>query len=839
MSSSLSANMESILDRFDDAWNGPMSPCIEDYLAEAAPDRRLPLLIELVRIDLERRLAAGERARLEETYQRRFPELFAEPPAIVTLVKHEYAVRRRNEPDLTPAEYLKRFPQCQADLVAQLSTLNDIPDGERQLKTADTLAGLDLRGYELIETLGEGGMGEVYRCVDPSLGRDLAIKIMKAAHRGHPERERRFLREARVTGSLQHPGIVPVHNLGRLKDGRLHYTMRLVRGRTLAEILKDEAGKPEHLPDLLSIFEKICQAVAYAHSKQVIHRDLKPHNVMVGKFGEVQVMDWGLAKVLTADDSSAETEEPTDTAGTRIFTESADTPVDLSRVGIGLGTLQYMPSEQARGKWKAVDERADVFALGSILCEILTGQPAYTGTNVTELCDRVERGDVAESLQRLYQCGADEPLTTLCSECLSLKREDRPRDAAVVAKRVAEYQAEVQERLRQAELERVAAETRSREEQARAIVEQERTREALARVKAERRARQRTLALAAAILVLLASGGAGAWWVQQVRAAAQVRQNQTDREALAAVERARERLEEGWRLHDLTKLAEAKTEAERAADIARSGGASDAVDQQVVAFQAEVQQRRERYQKNASLLRDLLDIAIPHDTGTDWETKPGRPNKPIKLSVEEQYAAAFRQRWPDVDIDKQTASEAVSRLQEEPAAVLQAVIAGLDSWMVERRRQQRSEAGWRRLHELVERLDPSEPRQRLRTLLVGGVPPPAASVVGLLGGRPSWPALWELARGNDWRSLRQLRSQFNAADESVLTVLLLAQASSSVGDMAGAEEVLRQALARRPDEVALLDALGKVLEREKRLTEAVGCYRAARACAPIWGSPLA
>jgi serine/threonine-protein kinase len=266
---------------------------------------------------------------------------------------------------------------------------------------------MDLRGYELIEQLGSGGMGEVYRSCDPALERDLAVKVMKAAHRANAEVERRFLREARVTGSLQHPGIVPVHNLGRLPDGRLHYTMRLVHGRTFADILKAEAGQPEHWPALLTIFEKVCQAIAYAHSKRVIHRDLKPANFMVCRFGEVQVMDWGLAKLLAPDDDPATPEQPDDTGGTRIHTESADTPLDLSRSGREMGTPAYMPPEQALGEWDMVDEHADVFALGSILCEMLTGQPPYRGTDGAEVFRRAKRGDVAEALERLGHCGAD------------------------------------------------------------------------------------------------------------------------------------------------------------------------------------------------------------------------------------------------------------------------------------------------------------------------------------------------------------------------------------------------------------------------------------------------
>jgi serine/threonine-protein kinase len=470
-----------------------------------------------------------------------------------------------------------------------------------------------------------------------------------------------------------------------------------------------------------------------------------------------------------------------------------------------------------------VDERADVFALGSILCEVLTGHPAYIGKTNDELIHRVERGDVTEALERLRDCGAATELTALCRECLSPHREDRPRDAAVVAKRVAEYQAEVQERLRQAELQRVAAETRAREEQARAIVEQERTREVLARIKAERRARRQALALAAALMVLIVGGGGVVWWKH-------IKQAQADSEALAALERGRIRLEEGWRTNDVPKLSEAIGEVERAAAIARNGGASDAVEQQVGALQTGVQERLDRAMANQNLLSALLDIAIPHETKTYCETGSGEMVMAIvEPSVEEQYAAAFRRRWPDVDVDEQAESEVAARLQEEPEAVLQGVIAGLDIWMLERRRQKRPEAEWRRLLALVDRVDASEPRRQLRALLIGDAPPSAASVAGLLAGQSPWLASWELVRGNDWRRLLRLRGQISAADESVLTELLMAEASSDVGDVTGGEEVLRLALARRPDEVALLDGLGKLLERQERLVEAIGCYRAARA----------
>jgi serine/threonine protein kinase len=342
-----------------------------------------------------------------------------------------------------------------------------------------------LAGHALFERIGVGGMGEVYRCGDDALGRDLAIKVIKADYCGHEGAERRFFREARVTGSLQHPGIVPIHNLGRLADGRPCYTMKLVRGRTLADILRDEPTGLERLPRLLAILEKVCHAVAYAHSKGVLHRDLKPSNVMVGKFGEVQVMDWGLAKVLPREDSTVRTAAVEEEAGTVLYTTPASMSEDMSRTGAALGTPSYMPPEQAMGERELVDERADVFALGAILCELLTGSPPYRAGPRDELLRRARRGDLSEALRRLEQCGADAALVQLCRECLAPEREGRPRNADVVAKRLAAYQVEVQERLRRAELERAEAQVKARE---------------------ERKRRRLALLLSAAVLLVLVAG---------------------------------------------------------------------------------------------------------------------------------------------------------------------------------------------------------------------------------------------------------------------------------------------------------------------------------------------
>jgi serine/threonine-protein kinase len=209
--------------------------------------------------------------------------------------------------------------------------------------------------YEVLGGVAERGMGAVYRCRDTVLGRDLAVKVVLDRHANRPDVLRRFAEEARTSGRLQHPGVVPVHELGALPDGRPFLAMKLVEGRTLDDLLKQRPSPAHDLPHFLNVFLSVCQTVAYAHENRVVHRDLKPLNVMVGAFGEVQVMDWGLAKALTGGEPDAG--DPSAAEGVR---PAADKP----QTARGAGTLAYMPPEQARGG--AVDERADVFGLGGI-----------------------------------------------------------------------------------------------------------------------------------------------------------------------------------------------------------------------------------------------------------------------------------------------------------------------------------------------------------------------------------------------------------------------------------------------------------------------------------------
>src|SRR5262249_48784309 len=324
--------------------------------------------------------------------------------------------------------------------------------------------------YELLQEVGQGGIGVVFRGRDRLLGRALAVKVLREAYRDNPEARRRFTEEARVGSQLHPPAIVPVYELGSFGDRRPYLTMKLVEGHTLAALLQDRAGPGADLPRLLGIFAQVCQAMAYAHARGVVHRDLKPANVMVGAFGEVQVMDWGFAKVLAGDGAALELSSAEEGATGPGRTRPVAHRGRVSQSGVLMGTPAYMPPEQARGEAGLIDPRADVFALGAILCEILTGRPPYVG-GTDEVCRLAAAGDRADAQARLDACGADETLRELAGRCLAAERPARPRDAGVVAGDVTAHLASAQERLRQAQLERAAAEAREQEARAKAKAE--------------------------------------------------------------------------------------------------------------------------------------------------------------------------------------------------------------------------------------------------------------------------------------------------------------------------------------------------------------------------------
>ena len=254
--------------------------------------------------------------------------------------------------------------------------------------------------YEDLGPLGRGGMGDVRRVRDTELNRTLAMKIVRERLVYKDNAMTRFLEEAQTAAQLQHPNIVPVHDIGTLPDGRVWFTMKDVRGRTLGDVTAEvhAAATFQWNPGangwtfkrVLASFLSVCRAMAYAHERGVVHRDLKPDNVMVGRHGETYVLDWGLAKVIGRPERLVDLR--VDPAGASTDTAIEDTTIITERsgssptsVGSVEGTPAYMAPEQARGETEAIDARTDVYALGAILYHILSGCRPYNGPDSYEI----------------------------------------------------------------------------------------------------------------------------------------------------------------------------------------------------------------------------------------------------------------------------------------------------------------------------------------------------------------------------------------------------------------------------------------------------------------------
>ncbi len=291
--------------------------------------------------------------------------------------------------------------------------------------------------YELWEELGRGGMGVVYRAYDRRLSRSIALKVIRdtvgSVSKGAPAAPRtrawtRFLNEVRITARLDHPGIVPVHEVGVNPEGQVYFTMKLVKGRTLGDVLQShrQAQGDWTLHRVLALFQRVCEAVGFAHGQGVVHRDLKPSNIMVGDFGEVYVMDWGVARA-----GSAETEIPR--AHPDVARDELPLPAALTREGELVGTPAYMSPEQARGDVAGMGPWSDVYSIGAILYELISGLPPYVEPN--------EKPSGVELLQRVV-AGPPRPLdarrtplelVAICEKSLERDRSRRYADVRELA----------------------------------------------------------------------------------------------------------------------------------------------------------------------------------------------------------------------------------------------------------------------------------------------------------------------------------------------------------------------------------------------------------------------
>src|SRR5262249_10149959 len=313
-----------------------------------------------------------------------------------------------------------------------------------------TAAGTQLdtrQRYVLTRLHAQGGIGRVWLAHDAGLGRDVALKELLPERTGNAVVAARFLPEGQITGQLEHPGIVPIYDLSwHATDNQPFYTMRYVKGQTLREASlayheKRRAGQAGALDlrRLLNAFVGVCNALAYAHSRGVLHRDLKGHNVILGQYGEVVVLDWGLAKILDAKQRDL-TPTPDGSEPPAPVVLESDTPLGDTMPGQLLGTPGYMSPEQAQGRLDQVDARTDIYGLGAILFEILTGRAPHHGQDSTEVIRRTIYGDSPQA--RAVELSVSPALDAICARAMAKQRSERYATATDLAEDVQRFLAD-------------------------------------------------------------------------------------------------------------------------------------------------------------------------------------------------------------------------------------------------------------------------------------------------------------------------------------------------------------------------------------------------------------
>jgi serine/threonine-protein kinase len=386
LSATLIEHMDEICDRFDGAWKDGLRPRIEEYLGEEGEPGRSVLLHELLAAEIQWRRRLGERPQREEYRER--------------LAAHSSVVDAAFEGNGT-------------------ATGSTVDHGARASASPAHPEATSERRFRILRRHAEGGLGVVYLAHDEELNREVALKEIRPEHADRAESRARFLLEAEINGRLEHPGIVPVYSLGAYEDGRPYCAMRLIEGATLKEAIdqfhggsgRDPGERSMALRKLLDRFRAVCDALSYAHSRGVLHRDVKPHNIILGRYGETLLVDWGLAKAKGDAAAEASALRPLASA------ESGETVA-----GSTLGTPAYMSPEQADGRLDRLGTTTDVYGLGATLYHLLTGRPAFDGA-VKEVLEKVRRGEFPAP--RTVRRDIPPALEAVCLKAMALRPEGR------------------------------------------------------------------------------------------------------------------------------------------------------------------------------------------------------------------------------------------------------------------------------------------------------------------------------------------------------------------------------------------------------------------------------
>jgi tetratricopeptide (TPR) repeat protein len=640
--------------------------------------------------------------------------------------------------------------------------------------------------YEVLGEAARGGLGIVYRGHDRDLGREVALKALDRRLAADPGFVRRFVAEARVCGRLQHPGVVPVHELGLDQTECPYFVMKMITGQTFAEVLAARITPTDDRRRCLDAFEKVCHTIAYAHDQGVVHRDLKPANVMIGAFGEVQVVDWGLALVLT---------QSQDRASDAVTAPAVIAPGRAPSVaGAVSGTPAYMPPEQARGETPSIDARSDVFALGAMLAEILTGRPVHTRELDTRLqIDRTARGDFSLVQRRLHECGAESDLVALALACLAPAMADRPASAAVVAKSIGDHLAAVEDRSRRAQLRAVAARANARA----------------------------TLVIASLVVVMLsAASGAFLWWRESEHRRGAEAVAQVDAAAAEVVRLAeRARASEGL---GLGPWDQARLAAQQAVQLAEALPVSAEMRARMGQMESELrrdqeaaQLRMQRRQRDQHMVQSLLEVRIPE---TELSQNQQRRNTALR------YGELFTSYLGGRDLWALSVDDAVEALQSEIQPELAAAldlwslalsnsttfgpsptVEGSGIWSLALYLTNASDMFVEKLQAISRRLDPGDPwRNKLRDLI----------------------------REFDSVELARITKDVGLESLSVSTAILLAELSSRSGEVQQGIAIYQQACAIHPSDVGVTIGAALQLTSADALEPAVGFWRIARALAP-------
>jgi tRNA A-37 threonylcarbamoyl transferase component Bud32 len=622
------ARVDQVCDRFEAAWPDPgrlaPRPRIEDYLGETPEPERSQLLTPLLALELEYRRAAGENPLLED-YRARFPD-------------HGEVVRRVfSAPETVP-------PQRPANPSPPAPAAGDLSSPER---------------FRPLRLHAEGGLGEVHLAQDCELRREVALKRIRDEYADDPDSRHRFLREAEITGGLEHPGIVPVYGLGQGADGRPYYAMRFIKGDSLKQAIerfhqaegpkRDPGERTLALRELLGRFVEVCNAVGYAHSRGVLHRDLKPDNVMLGPYGETLVVDWGLAKPVGRPEGrngpAEVTLRPTMPGGS-----------EPSQMGQVIGTPAYMAPEQAAGRLDQLGPASDVYSLGATLYCLLTGKAQFENSPAWLVLPQVIRGEFP--LPRQIKGGIPRPLSAICLKAMALKPEDRYASARALADDIEHWLAD----------EPVAA-----------------FREPLLARLGRWCRRHRVLVTSVAAAALAAVVLAGVVWLRQVQVRAE-----TAREVEQGLARAKLLMkEERWEA--------ARGEARRAQALLEAQGGEQ-----------EHRDRIEEVLADLRMVERLEEICL-----RQADLKQGEPQI---ARADGEYRSAFRDYG--INVEELEPEEAAARIRRR--LIRDRLVGALDDWArVRKNTGQEGAASFARLTEVAGLADSDPWRRRLRTAKTG------------------------------------------------------------------------------------------------------------------------